>query len=66
MDLSGNDIKAVQANMGHATPDMLMSVYLSPMEKKRREIALKLEEELFSKLDLSAFLGDEDNTRKQE
>lgn len=66
MAVSGNDIKAVQANMGHATPDMLMSVYLSPMEKKRREIALKLEEELFSKLDLSAFSGDEDNTRKQE
>ena len=66
MAVSGNDIKAVQANMGHATPDMLMSVYLSPMEKKRREIALKLEEELFSKLDLSAFSRDEDNTRKQE
>lgn len=66
MDLSGNDIKAVQANMGHATPDMLMSVYLSPIEKKRREIALKLEEELFSKLDLSAFLEEENNTRKQE
>ena len=52
--------------MGHATPDMLMSVYLSPIEKKRREIGLKLEEELFSKLDLSAFLENEDNTRKQE
>ena len=65
MQLSGNDIKAVQANMGHATPDMLMSVYLSPMEKKRREIALKLEEELFSKLDLSAFHEEEENTRKQ-
>ena len=66
MQVSGNDIKAVQANMGHATPDMLMSVYVSPVEEKRREIALRLEEELFSKLDLSAFSGNNSTAQKQE
>ncbi len=66
MQVSGNDIKAVQANMGHATPDLLMSVYVSPVEEKRREIALRLEEELFSKLDLSAFSGNNSAAQKQE
>lgn len=63
MQVSGNDIKAVQANMGHASPDMLMSVYVSPVEEKRREIALKMEEEIFSKLDLSAYLGEGNSAR---
>lgn len=48
MAVSGNNIKAVQANMGHATPDMLMSVYAAPVEEQRRDIALRLEDVLFS------------------
>ena len=43
-----------------------MSVYVSPVEDKRSEIALRLEEELFSKLELSAFAGDENTAQKQE
>lgn len=66
MQLSGNDIKAVQANMGHATPDMLMNIYVSPVEEKRRQIALRLEDEIFSKLDLSEDLGSETNKQNQE
>ncbi len=31
---------------------MLMNVYLAPIEKKRRDIAMKMEEEVFSKLKL--------------
>ena len=49
------DIKAVQANMGHATADMLMEHYLASNEEDRREIALQLETEVFSQLDLSSF-----------
>ena len=51
MELSGNDIKAEQANMGHTTSDMLMKVYLSPIERKRKEIAMQLEQEVFSEID---------------
>ena len=51
MELSGNDIKAVQANMGHTTSDMLMKVYLSPIERKRREIAEQLDKEVFSEVE---------------
>lgn len=55
MQVSGNDIKAVQANMGHATADMLMEHYLGVDDGKRRELALQMENEIFSRLDLSAF-----------
>lgn len=51
MDLSGHDIKAVQENMGHASSDILMNVYLTPIEQKRRDIAMQLEEKVFSKLE---------------
>ena len=65
MDLSGNDIKAVQENMGHASSDMLMNVYLAPIEKKRRDIAMKLEEKVFSKLDWERLFGAEPDTKQK-
>lgn len=55
MQVSGNDIKAVQANMGHATADMLMEHYLAADDDRRRGLALQMENEVFSKLDLSAY-----------
>ncbi len=48
MTVSGNNIKAVQANLGHSSPDMLMSIYAAPVDEQRRDIALRLEEVLFS------------------
>lgn len=55
MKVSGNDIKAVQANMGHATADMLLQHYLASNEEDRREVAMQMETEIFSQLDLSSF-----------
>ncbi len=51
MAVSGNDIKAVQANMGHSTPEMLTRIYLSPVEEHRKEIARKLDKVVFDPLE---------------
>ncbi len=66
MDVSGNDIKAVQENMGHASSDMLMNVYLAPVEQKRRDIALKLEEKVFSQLDWEWLFGKESDSQNKK
>lgn len=41
--------------MGHATADMLMEHYLAADDDRRRGLALQMENEVFSKLDLSAY-----------
>ena len=50
MAASGNDLKAVQGDMGHSTPDMLMNVYLATVNKARRKVAEQLETIMFSKI----------------
>lgn len=50
METSGNDLKAVQGDMGHSTPDMLMNVYLATVNKARRKVAEQLETIMFSKI----------------
>ncbi|MBR5361976.1 MAG: tyrosine-type recombinase/integrase [Oscillospiraceae bacterium] len=51
MAVSGNDIKAVQANMGHSTTEMLTRIYLSPVEEHRKEIARQLDAVVFEPLE---------------
>ena len=50
MEASGNDLKAVQGDMGHSTPEMLMQIYLATVNKARRKVAEQLEKNMFSKI----------------
>ena len=50
MEASGNDLKAVQGDMGHSTPEMLMQIYLATVNKARRKVDEQLEKNMFSKI----------------
>lgn len=47
-----HDIKAVQGDMGHSSPDMLTKVYAAIREDSRRNIAAVMERQVFAKGDI--------------
>lgn len=65
MEASGNDLKAVQGDMGHSSPEMLMQIYLATVNKARRKVAEQLEKNMFSKIKRQKKRGKTDTKKKR-